>query len=96
MNNDFVGSGVVLLEQEQDLLSSTGNYGTKDDGVACNFISIGGVCREYESKSCVADPTLTGSDSTVEEPNPAGGATSDSWRRPAISVFAAVALALLL
>lgn len=95
MNNDFVGSGVVILQQEQDLLSSTGNYGTKDDGVACEFMSIGGVCREYESTSCVADPTLTGSGSVVEEPNPAGG-TSDSWRRPAISAFAAIALALLL
>lgn len=95
MNNDFVGTGVVILQQEQDLLLSSGNYGTKDDGVACNFMSIDGVCREYESTSCVADPTLTGTDSELAEPDPQE-TTSDSWRRPAISALLAVALALLL
>jgi hypothetical protein len=93
VNNDFVGSGVVILEQEQDLVLSAGNYGTKDDGVACQFMSIGEVCREYESTTCVANPKLT----VLETMDPAQlETTSGTWRRPAISVFAAAALALLL
>ena len=96
VNNDFVGSAAVTLAQEQDLLLSSGNYGTRDDGVACKFMSIGGVCREYESTSCVADPTLTSDDSLLAEPDDMEGSTSGTWRRPAIGVFVAVALSLLL
>ena len=55
--NDFVGDGAVILDREEDLLSSSGNFGAADDnGVVCQFISIGGKCREYESTSCKVDP----------------------------------------
>ena len=60
VDNDFVGPGAVILQQEQDLVRSSGNYGTFDAGLTCQFASIAGVCRPYESDSCIADPTLSG------------------------------------
>ena len=86
-HNDFVGDGAVILDREEDLLSSSGNFGAADDnGVVCQFISIGGKCREYESTSCKVDPTLSA---------PSQRSDGSRQRRMVISLFASVALVFL-
>ena len=61
INNDFVGPGAVILSNPEDLLDHSGNFGTLDTGLECQFIAIGDTeCIEYESPDvCVADPTLS-------------------------------------
>jgi len=61
VDNDFVGEGAVIVQQEEDILESSGNYGTFDDDLKCQFISIIGTnCRDYDSDVCVTGyPTST-------------------------------------
>ena len=97
VNNDLVGAGTVILQRQEDLVLSSGNFGTFDNGVDCKFMSIGGVCRDYESASCKADPTLSSlsaEESDGPEETSASALASRIERRLVISLVAAVALAL--
>jgi hypothetical protein len=73
VNNNFVGEGTVVVVDKGAYIGS-GNYGTMDDGLTCQFVNLNGTCVEYDSKTCVPDPSLTGS----ESPSPSGTSGSSS------------------
>jgi hypothetical protein len=71
INNNFVGDGIILA-QEMDDVSHSNIYGTADDELTCAFAMIAGDCVPFSSSSCTAkkgkvvvevitDPTLTAS-----------------------------------
>jgi len=100
LDNDFVGPGAVILQQEEDLVSSSGNYGTFDAGLNCQFISINGVCKDYESESCGVDPTMLSSDSGSKQvgtptPAPAPAPVSSSAERRVAAIWLCGVTALL-
>lgn len=60
INNDFVGLGVVNIEQQQDMLTFARNTGTDETDTACQFVSIGDgetiECIPYDTNSCTPKP----------------------------------------
>jgi hypothetical protein len=61
VDNNFVGDGTVVVVDKEVFIGS-GNYGTMDDGLKCQFLSLNGTCVEYDSNTCVPDPSLTTTD----------------------------------
>jgi len=65
LGNDFIGEGVVLIAEQASLLNSSGNFGTQDDSLICEFIHALDVvnetiCIDYESDTCLSrlDPRI--------------------------------------
>lgn len=54
INNDFVGKGVVIADLE-GAVTSSGNFGSPDDGLDCEFLAQGSSCTGYEEDDCQAD-----------------------------------------
>jgi hypothetical protein len=55
LGNNFAGRGMVLVDVAETITES-GNYGTHDDNLDCQFINIGGVsCIEFSSSTCLAE-----------------------------------------
>lgn len=58
IDNDFVGEGTVLLASAEDLIESSGNYGTEDNLLTCEFIHVGTrdeyECIEFEATECLS------------------------------------------
>ena len=54
-DNDFIGSGVVVVEGSIDDLTSSNVFGTVDPALKCPYASIGLVsCVDYDSDTCSA------------------------------------------
>jgi len=73
VDNDFVGPGAVILQQKEDLIHTSGNYGTADAGLTCDFLSIAGECQDFESSTCLPDPSLS-----MNVPSPSNVPSSSS------------------
>jgi len=92
VDNDFVGEGAVIVQQEEDIIESSGNYGTFDDGLKCQFISIGGTtCRDYDSDVCVPNPTLIGKDEETPPTAAPSGTRSPMDQRVTVGLCAIAA-----
>ena len=61
IDNNFIGEGTVLLASASDLVESSGNYGTKDDSISCQYVHIGTgdafECIEFEATECAFGPS---------------------------------------
>ena len=65
-DNDFIGSGVVVVEGSIDDLTSSNVFGTVDPALKCPYASIGLVsCVDYDSDTCSASNTFDGMDPPV-------------------------------
>jgi hypothetical protein len=53
INNNFVGDGIIIAE-EMDDVSFSNTYGTADDELTCPFAMIDGDCVPFSSSSCTA------------------------------------------
>jgi hypothetical protein len=69
-NNEFIGSGVVVVEGSIDDFSSSNVSGTVDPNLNCPYASIGfSSCVEYDSDTCFApDPYVPVTDPLVSAP----------------------------
>lgn len=59
IDNNFFGEGPVVIHNPNDLVDHSGNCGTKDDGVQCEFVHIaqeeGFQCIDFDT-NCPGDP----------------------------------------
>jgi hypothetical protein len=77
MDNDFVGKGLVHVEEESILLEHTGNYATFDANVACRNIAVGETqeCIAFDSEMCLGaggpptEPTKSHESSSADSSN---------------------------
>ena len=54
-DNDFIGSGVIVVEGSIDDLTSSNVFGTVDPALKCPYASIGLVsCVDYDRDTCSA------------------------------------------
>jgi hypothetical protein len=60
IDNNFIGDGPVVLASAEDLTDSSGNYGTEDDLLTCQFIYTGEgdtyECMDFEATGCASGP----------------------------------------
>jgi hypothetical protein len=55
LGNNFVGRGVVLVDGPE-ILTESGNYGTFDTNLDCQFVNVGDAsCIEFSSPTCLAE-----------------------------------------
>jgi hypothetical protein len=55
LGNNFVGRGAVLVD-DVDSLKESGNYGTYDANLECQFVSaLDASCIGYSSPTCLAE-----------------------------------------
>lgn len=66
LDNDFLGNGTVVLNGEDALKRSNGNFGTVDDDLVCQYINFGDdTCKSYERNKCKA--VIVGDDDDDDE-----------------------------
>jgi hypothetical protein len=59
MNNNFVGEGLIQVDNEDDLVAVSNNFATEDDGIGCQFIAVLSPdetysCIEADAQACMA------------------------------------------
>lgn len=68
-DNEFIGSGVVVIEGTIDDFTSANVTGTFDPNLECQFASIGfASCVDYDSDTCSASDPSDGTDPSIPVP----------------------------
>jgi hypothetical protein len=70
IDNEFVGSGVVVLEGSIDDFTSSDVTGPVDPNLECSYASIGfSSCVDYDTSTCATSNPSDGTAPTVPVPN---------------------------